>query len=69
MLAWVIIVPLLFEDSVDVLFLWIILRYKTLKESVTSLKYFTSFNSSNMLFWSYEILFQLLEQKRLLTTC
>ena len=69
MLAWVIIVPLLFEDSVDVLFLWIILHYKTLKESVTSLKYFTSFNSSNMLFWSYEILFQLLEQKRLLTTC
>ena len=45
MLAWVLNTPLLFEDSLNVLILYIIRFLK----SVISLEYFTSFNSSNII--------------------
>ena len=75
MLAWVLNTPLLFEDSLNIYFFKVFYIIRFLKSAI-SLKYFTSFNSSNMLLniellnhLTYLILFHWLEQKLLLTTC
>ena len=53
MLAWILNTPLLFEDSSNVLFFKIVSHYLSFEIDI-SLKYFTTFNWSNMLFniWS-----------------
>ena len=48
MLAWVLNTPMLFEDSSNVLFFKVFYILRPLKYLI-SLKYFTSFNSSNMI--------------------
>ena len=48
MLAWVLNTPLLFEDSLNIYFFKVFYIIRFLKSAI-SLKYFTSFDSSNII--------------------